>query len=331
MTRHRWTSPLDADPPAHRRGVYPRGSAARATGLSRHAGISPGINPGATVRGVYPRGNAPSTITWLLRCGCMIAVFVLFGCSGSSWPTWPQPGARAGGGVKGEPWTILCVESYDEGRRAYVSQLAEGLRRAAGFNQRLVRVEHRDEVSRLYYGRYGRQPDRNTGMLDVPPAMTNDLTRLRQLALGVERGAYPFLLAMPVPVETVPTRRDPPEWDLGRSDGDYSLLIAVFTGVEDRRAVAVEYVRRLREQGDEAYYYHDPTRSHVCVGSFNGRTVRQLPNGVMRVLDPDYRRYKSKYPYYTLDGQYVLQVRRDTSGRVVAKTRQRSRLVEVSR
>jgi len=285
--------------------------------------------PAARRRPVHRPGRHRSAIVLALWGSGLTLPAGLHGCGQVRWPHWsgsapgkPQP-------LPVEPWTILCVELYGERRRSSVDALAKGLGQASGFNRRLVRVEHTEEASRLYYGRYGRTNNPRTGMLEVPAELAADLRRLQQLALGIGEAAYPFLMATPVPLETEPV--GPPEWDLRQADASHSLLIAVFAGVEDRRQVAVEYVRRLRQEGDEAYYYHDATRSHVCLGSFQSRDVKLLPNGLLWVKDPDYHRYRKNYPYYTLDGQYVSQVQRDATRRVVGKVRQPSTLVEIPR
>ena len=63
-----------------------------------------------------------------------------------------------------------------------------------------------------------------------------------------------------------PDPSSPPEWDLTRAAGAYSLQIAVFKDSPERRAAAVEAVRAARAGGYDAYYYHGPTASSVCIG-----------------------------------------------------------------
>lgn len=229
--------------------------------------------------------------------------------------------------IKGEPWTILCLESYGENRHDAVEQFADALRNTRGIDRDQVRVAHTENASKILYGRYGREVDQRTGRLLIPEDMTADMRTIRQLSLPGREVIYPFAYAAPVPLDTTST--GPEEWDLLNTDAQYTLLVAVFTAVENRKDVAVELVRKLREEGDEAYYYHDATRSHVCVGAFKERDVMVLPDGKLRVLDPDYKRYKEKYPYYTLDGQYVSDVKRDAQNRKIDSVRQPTRLVEI--
>lgn len=261
-----------------------------------------------------------------------ILVLTTTACQTGDWPKWgewPQVGGTRKEKIEGQPWTILCYESYGENRRFTIDSYADGLRKTKGFEPDEVRVDHKQDVSRLLYGRYGRKVNPRTGRLDIPDRMTRDMARLRELSPRTREPIYPFALATPVPLDEGPD--GPPEWNLLNTDAKYSLLIAVFSAVEDRKAVAVEYVRRLRADGDEAYYYHDATRSHVCVGAFRDRDVVRLPNGVLRVKDPDYERYRLKFPYYMLDGEYVAEVKHDAAGRRVVGPKQPTRLVEVPR
>jgi hypothetical protein len=260
------------------------------------------------------------------------ATISLPGCETGEWPKWgewPQLGKSRPEDPEGQPWTILCVESYGENRRFTIDEFAAGLRKTKGFDAAQVRAVHKEEVSQLLYGRYGRSVNPRTGRLDIPDEMRRDMVRIRDLSPRTAQPFYPFALAAPIPLDEGPV--GPPEWDLLQTNASYSLLIAVFTAVEDRKGVAIEYVRRLRADGDEAYFYHDATRSHVCVGTFGASEVQRLPNGVLRVKNPDYERYRRKFPHYTLDGEYVSQVRRDAAGRKITGPRQPTRLVEVPR
>ena len=71
-----------------------------------------------------------------------------------------------------------------------------------------------------------------------------------------------------------------PEWNLENANGYWSLHIAVFFNegvITNRRYLAEEYCRELREdQQVEAYYHHGPVRSSVYVGLFPKQAMRTV-------------------------------------------------------
>ena len=225
---------------------------------------------------------------------------------------------------KGEPWTILCLETYGpEGRRP-VELLADALRKTQGLKPDSVRVADVGDTHRLYYGTYYRQRDANTGEYRIPPELRRDMSYIRELASGP---SYPFLLCLPVPQES--DQVGPPEWDLRRAPGDFTLLVAVYADMPERREAAVEHVRLLREQGEEAYYYHYMSKSHVCVGSFVDSSGDTSGRGVPRIDDPALRQARRKHPDFIYNGQYISNVNRDSAGNITSKTRQPTRLVRI--
>jgi hypothetical protein len=205
-----------------------------------------------------------------------------------------------------------------------LESLADALKRTPSLKAENVRVEYDDQVTRLYYGTYCRRFDPESGEWHMPPELRRDMNYIRQLASGP---GYPFLHCRPVPQDRGPA--GPPEWDLTQADGEYSLLVAVYSDIEGRREAALEHVRLLREQGEEAYYYHDAGKSHVCVGAFPASALKETPRGVPRIDAPDFVAAKRKHPYFAYNGRYISNVERDASGQVISKTRQPSRLVRI--
>lgn len=241
------------------------------------------------------------------------------GAGGWARGTWARPGAR-----NGEDWTILCVQAYGaDGRRA-VDRLADGLRRARGLQPKYIRIDNTDETHRLYYGTYVRRQNRKTGGQDWPPELRRDMHAIRQLAVG---NAFPFLHCRPMPVNQAPV--GPPEWDLLKAPGDFSLLIAVYVEISERREAAVQHVKLLREQGEQAYYYHDLTRSHVCVGTYSEHHIKKNARGVPVIDYPEYLAARRRHPHFIYNGQFISNVNRDAAGRLVSKTRQPTRLVRI--
>ena len=146
---------------------------------------------------------------------------------------------------------------------------------AGPWDRRAVRVEHDANVSRIYYGTYYQRPNRQTGQYQLDAMCARTTRFIRSLSLG---GASPFLMARPMPVTV--TRQDPPEWDLRTAPGVYSLQICYCISkpdFPDRRDGAVEIVRQLRKEGEQAYYYHGPSKSLVCVGSFGESAIIENP------------------------------------------------------
>jgi hypothetical protein len=72
---------------------------------------------------------------------------------------------------------------------------------------------------------------------------------------------------------------------LTRAQGVYSLQIAVFKDSPERRNFAVNAVREARAQGYEAYYYHGPTASSVCIGAWPENAVRERNDFNVKTMD----------------------------------------------
>jgi len=119
-------------------------------------------------------------------------------------------------------------------------------------------IVHKAGWSELYRGRYATQA-----------AAERDLAKARAYRSPV--GAQPFVRAMimPLPGENV----GPPEWNMTRTHGLFTVVVAEFydvpeSGYVGRENFAVECCRMFREKGLEAYYYHGPVKSLVGIGSF---------------------------------------------------------------
>ncbi len=86
----------------------------------------------------------------------------------------------------------------------------------------------------------------------------------------------------------------PAEWNLAgaRAKGYYSLQVGVYKDSPQRKVYAVDAVREARQQGYEAYYFHGPTSSSVCIGVWPESAVKKpqvkprSPNDVLMVVPP---------------------------------------------
>jgi hypothetical protein len=240
----------------------------------------------------------------MLRCISFLALILLSNaaCNTAGWT-----GLTADAG--GEPWTILCLEAADPDHHNNTDALAAGLRNIRQLDSSKVHVEHEPHVSRIYYGRYRRVADRESGRMRLSERCTGDLRFIRSLRIAA---ANPFLYARPMPVPD--PEAENPEWDLRNAEGVYSLQICYCIdkpGFPNRRKGALAIVRKLREEGEEAYYYHGVVKSHVCVGTFGADALRRDRAGrtiySQEVINVQNRREEFKYNTEWLQKVYRVQ------------------------
>jgi hypothetical protein len=168
---------------------------------------------------------------------------------------------------RGVYWTIQCMELRGPGCRQDAERIAASLGNTQGIKRRKVVTLHEPHRSRVFYGKYLRKPDRQTGKFKIPDDMKRDSAMIKQLS-GPEGGRF-FFDSRPIPVPT-PNVGDP-AWRLENNPGTYSLRIAVFfdePGFYERKQAAADYCEELRKKGYEAYYRHSQFVSEVFVGSF---------------------------------------------------------------
>ena len=163
---------------------------------------------------------------------------------------------------KGAAWTICCdsITTPDHVRRA--AELKSTLIRLTGRKE--FYVVHKDGASNIYFGFYKEISE------EADPAEHRrsqaDLQWVRTLTDG-PTGAPVFQFPTIMPIDG-PDPDAPPQWNLANAPADafWSLQVAAFKDVPDRKEAAVEAVREARKMGVEAYYYHGDTISSVCVG-----------------------------------------------------------------
>ena len=200
-----------------------------------------------------------------------ILALVSTGCSGDL--------TSGGGGFgrlfepKGEPWTIRCLVLTGPSRRETAESVADTLRTTQGISRRAVRVEHDEDRSMIYYGRYHRRIDSRTRRLEVTDRMDQDMRMLK--ALGVPGQGHYFADARFVPLPTEDLGN--PAWSLDRATAVYSLRVAVFAnepGFYERKQAAAQYAALLRREGHTAFYHHGAIHSEVYVGEFGEDAVQ---------------------------------------------------------
>jgi hypothetical protein len=177
-----------------------------------------------------------------------------------------------------EIWTIECNEYTGANSGELADTVATALKKVEGVKADAVRVEHGEDQARVFYGSYSlryvragankeTQVEGDT-VIELSDEIKRDLRLIRSLAMGEE---YPFFSARPIPQPVADV--GPPEWDLRNAKGIYTLNVGVTYNtptLHNFKEAAVEWVKALREQGYQAYYYHSPDgmKTSICVGTF---------------------------------------------------------------
>ncbi len=237
---------------------------------------------------------------------------------------------------KNARYTIHCRAITGVDHVFQARQLRDELIKTSGMRDWYI-ITGESETS-LYYGYYpaidndtreGKQAQRDRGAIAA----------IRDVALN-----RPFAHAMLVEIVSA-NPVAPPEWNLANADGFWSLQIAAYKDHPDRKLAAVEAVKEARAQGIEAYYYHGPSVSSVCIGAWPREALKEqdanienqymsdnrpllilphtLPEGVsgeirgpqgekvtavaprLEYTDPTLVATMHKYPYHLLNGNEV--------------------------
>lgn len=274
--------------------------------------------------------NATMTIS-IKPLGWLLPVLLLTGCqstgAGSAAPFGvPAPSGGPPAGDE-DTWAIRCLTLQGSTRFKLAESYAKALKQVKGLKPELVQVFHEADETGVYYGRYQRRFDTRSEQERYHPDPRQDLDFIRQLSMDItdarsgRQTVWPFQLAT---LSTLPGGRGSrPEWLLDKAPGYYSLQIAVFynTGeMRQRKFAAEEYCKLLREQGEEAYYYHGPVNSIVCVGAFPKEAIQtiQKPDPLTGIVqaravmtDPRLLDLQKKYPYNTHNGNIFYELSQD--------------------
>lgn len=169
-------------------------------------------------------------------------------------------------------WTLYCQTIAGPGHVERSRDLKAALVR--GTPLRDWYVIHGADSSNLYHGFYRAidSSERSEHRRDGTRAQSD-----RQKIDGMldANGGRPFKRCMFVEL-AAPDPDAPPEWNLAHAPQEmfWSVQIAAYGHHPDRKKFAVESVREARNQGVEAYYYHGPAFSSVCVGLWPMDAVR---------------------------------------------------------
>ena len=181
-------------------------------------------------------------------------------------------------------YTLMCQSFTGPGHEKQARLAKETYINATGHPEFFI--YHDADRSELLYGGY-KTNDPTIDRREAERAEA-DLKWLRGLKGSLGQPLFARSLIVPLPTA------DPegnPAWDLSNVDRDkpaddparkyWSLVIAAYTSdvldttgrPGDRKKMAVEAVRDARARGIEAYYYHGPTVSHVCIGAWPRRAM----------------------------------------------------------
>jgi hypothetical protein len=238
-----------------------------------------------------------------------------------------------------EIWAIRAITTVGGDHARSAEAYADALRKVDGLRSRLVRIIHDSVTSKVYYGRYLREYDVQTGNATFKPPHRDDLRVIRGLTLGAG-GSRPFAMALP---ELLPIPSTHPEWDLTRqTTGHWSLHVAVFYNegrMNQRRKAAEDYCSELRRQGELAFFHHGPVKSSVCIGLFPESALKTMTKTDRRTgtpisgtvyADPRLAALQKKFPNNLENGHIINRIVRDpVTQQIVRRTANESFVVRV--
>ncbi|RIK64534.1 MAG: hypothetical protein DCC65_13970 [Planctomycetota bacterium] len=285
----------------------------------------------------FQKQSAPRRARRVVAVCCVAAVAAPFltGCSQADMQRWnnlfkkrPQSVARGTKIGQKENWTIECNEFLGPNHIETADTVATALKRVQGINPDLVRVEHRDDRSKVYYGTYeleyvqakveGFSSAEGDVVIQLSDEIKADMEFIRKLAMG---NKHPFMQARAIQEPSPDV--GPPELDLRSASGLYTLHVGVTYAtptLHDYKYAAIEWVKDLRSRGYQAYYYHDPEKpqTSICVGTFGPEALedtgggRSGYSGVVRAL-----REKEELKYNLENGHIVYRIATDEKGKKV--------------
>lgn len=198
-------------------------------------------------------------------------------------------------------WTILLAYFPGSNTEAKAKVFAQRLESEAGLTD--VWTMSNSQGTRVYCGVFKTTNDGNAQAL---------LAKVRQTELDAVR--Y-FENSEMVSIGGSTTSNDLHPLNVGQYSGMYTLQIAVFDDnyPDGRHAGAEAYATKLREDGEDAYFYHGPNRSMVTLGMFAyEEAFRSIPNpntpGTM--IDgytEQVQALQQKHPYNLVNGYTLLQ------------------------
>lgn len=170
-------------------------------------------------------------------------------------------------------WTIFCDSVTGVGHIENAGILKSRLIALTGMHDWYV--IHSDKQSDIYYGYYRE-------LSDPAEKKRAEADRLKIANMTDRFGNHLVRGGLLQPINA-PDPVAPREWNLLNTPKNayWSIEIATFSGNPKRKEAAVQMVRDLRSQGEtQAYYYHGPTVSSVCIGAWPREAVAEQGTGI---------------------------------------------------
>ncbi|MCC6681547.1 MAG: hypothetical protein IT445_11655 [Phycisphaeraceae bacterium] len=187
--------------------------------------------------------------------------------------------------IAGHDWSIPLITFEGPDR---FKQIEKARRQLLDHNLPDMWFEDYQNKATLYSGRFASPGD---------PQTQQTLDRIREIEI---EGDKPYAKVKIIPlVGGHRVQLDP--FDLQQFVGFFSLQVAVFTEnyAGDRRAAAEQVTRDLRQKGEEAYFYHGPRNSSVCIGLFTYDDFIIVNN--VSHYGPRIKDLQARYPFNLID------------------------------
>lgn len=174
---------------------------------------------------------------------------------------------------------------------------------------------------------YGHFPDKNpTGKART------ECKRLKELykQIGFDRSQFFYISPIPQPDPSAPAA-----WQLFNSQCAFTLQIGTYYNVPeedfyDRKALAVEAVKNLRESGETAFFLHGPLESSVYVSCLPTDALQPvMQNGVwVNQIAPIARARLARYEFHYENGAKIYDIGTGPQGEKIRLPR-RPALIDV--
>ncbi len=217
-----------------------------------------------------------------------------FGEEGAAGYFGPQGGGNQNGPVK---YGINLQTFIGHGRVSKAQQLMQSLREEQKMSD--FWIEDINGTTTVFYGNFESQASEEA---------IEKLANVRALEVD---GRKPFKYASMQPLSGKNKVKHNP-LDLRSYEGYMSLQVAAYTSEfgDEFRHAAEKAAKQIRKDGDEAYFYHGPYKSLVCVGLFTDEDFIETDTGhgfTERGYGPRIKELQKKFPHNLVNGVTVKQ------------------------